>query len=318
MPNAWDADIEIGPREAAARIEGQFPELAPAHLEPIGAGWDNVAFLVNQRFVFRFPRRRKAVRFLEAEMRLLPWLADRLPLKTPILVYAGAATDQFPYPFAGHDYLAGIPAAQVSWTSDQRAHLAEPLGRFLAALHGLPLCDDLRRIAPDDEIDRAHMAPRAPIMIERLRALAPRLPDLDIAGICDRIADLAETPAAGRLCLVHGDLHTEHLLVNEQETGPPAIGAAPRVPTGVIDWGDCHIGDPALDLSIAFTFLPAAARPAFAKAYGGLDECETRRAQFRAIHYGVVLMEYGLDTAKAASRAAGAYALRCACGYNET
>ena len=36
---------------------------------------------------------------------------------------------------------------------------------------------------------------------------------------------------------VHGDLYSRHLLVDD----------AGR-PCGVIDWGDCHVGDPAVDL----------------------------------------------------------------------
>ena len=61
MSREWDADVELS-REAAARlIVRQFPALAPARLALLGAGWDNTAYLVNERFVFRFPRRRDPV-----------------------------------------------------------------------------------------------------------------------------------------------------------------------------------------------------------------------------------------------------------------
>ena len=46
----------------------------------MGAGWDNTAYLVNGEWVFRFPRRTIAVPLLEAEGRVLPKLAPRLPL----------------------------------------------------------------------------------------------------------------------------------------------------------------------------------------------------------------------------------------------
>jgi aminoglycoside phosphotransferase (APT) family kinase protein len=80
----------------------------------------------------------------------------------------------------------------------------------------------------------------------------------------------------------------------------------------VIDWGDAHLGDRALDLSIAFSFLPPAARPAFRAAYGPIDDATWDRARFRALFYGVVLVEYGLGIGDEAIRAAGAYALRAA------
>ena len=45
-----------------------------------------------------------------------------------------------------------------------------------------------------------------------------------------------------------GDLYVRHLLLNEL-----------CELTGVIDWGDVHLGDPAVDLMIAYSFLPLSA-----------------------------------------------------------
>jgi aminoglycoside phosphotransferase (APT) family kinase protein len=78
---------------------------------------------------------------------------------------------------------------------------------------------------------------------------------------------------------------------------------------GVIDWGDVHLGDPALDLSIAFSFLPPGARAAFREAYGPIDAATWDRARFRALHYAVLLSDYGADVGGEAIRAAGEYAL---------
>jgi aminoglycoside phosphotransferase (APT) family kinase protein len=80
----------------------------------------------------------------------------------------------------------------------------------------------------------------------------------------------------------------------------------------VIDWGDVHLGDPALDLSLAFSFLPPAARGAFREAYGAIDDATWDRARFRALHYGVLLTHYGTEIGDDAIRAAGEYALQAA------
>jgi aminoglycoside phosphotransferase (APT) family kinase protein len=78
----------------------------------------------------------------------------------------------------------------------------------------------------------------------------------------------------------------------------------------VIDWGDVHLGDPAIDLSIAFSFFPLAARTTFRQAYGPVDGATWDRARFRALHYGVLLTDYGTDIGDDAIRAVGEYALR--------
>lgn len=80
MTRPWSPKHTVPESLARALIEAQFDELAPIRIEPFGVGWDNTAFLVNETFVFRFPRRQIAVEFLEAEIRVLPHIAGRLPL----------------------------------------------------------------------------------------------------------------------------------------------------------------------------------------------------------------------------------------------
>ncbi len=52
-------------------------------------------------------------------------------------------------------------------------------------------------------------------------------------------------------------------------------------------------GDPALDLSIAYSFLPRSAQAEFRSAYGTIDEATWRLARFRALQYGTYLVPYG-------------------------
>lgn len=80
VPNAWDAEQIVSAPFAKTLIETQFPELAPAAISLLGYGFDNTVYQVNDRFVFRFPRRELAVGLLKTENQLLPSLASQLPL----------------------------------------------------------------------------------------------------------------------------------------------------------------------------------------------------------------------------------------------
>jgi aminoglycoside phosphotransferase (APT) family kinase protein len=66
--------------------------------------------------------------------------------------------------------------------------------------------------------------------------------------------------------------------------------------SGVIDWGDLHLGDAALDLAVADLVLPpgtdAASR--FSSAYGDVDASTRRRARYSAIYNAALFTEYGL------------------------
>ena len=84
--------------------------------------------------------------------------------------------------------------------------------------------------------------------------------------------------------MLHGDLHAAHVLVTED-------GDA----TGVIDWGDVCVGDPAIDVSIAFGALAGPARAAFLAAHGALDAATELRARAIALTLATTLLAYALD-----------------------
>jgi aminoglycoside phosphotransferase (APT) family kinase protein len=269
----------------------------------MGVGWDNAAFVVNKRYVFRFPRRRFAAGLIEREAHILPRLAPHVPLPIPVPEFVGHPADRYPYYFAGYAILPGTTADRVTWTEDERAACAVPLARFLAALHRVPIDDETRGWAPGDEIERTNLTKRLTVLQERLQIIAPQLSDVDPAAIENLLRRLARTsPLSTLTCWVHGDLYARHVLVNDTKR-----------PCGVIDWGDVHLGDPALDLSIAFSFLPPDARPRFQDAYGSVEDTMLwDRAWFRALSYGIILTHYGIEVGDDAIRAAGEYALRAA------
>jgi aminoglycoside phosphotransferase (APT) family kinase protein len=168
---------------------------------------------------------------------------------------------------------------------------ASPLGQFLRALHAFPADEAARLGAPGDLLGRADLAKRVRQTRERLAEARARGLGAEDRSL-DRIWEEAQAgddepppPAA----LVHGDLYARHLLVGDDG----ALG-------GVIDWGDVHLGHRALDLSIAFAFLPPSARPAFFAAYGATpDGALLRRARLQALFSGVTLLLYGTDAGDA-------------------
>jgi aminoglycoside phosphotransferase (APT) family kinase protein len=144
------------------------------------------------------------------------------------------------------------------------------------------------------------MKRRVPVALERLDALEPHEPDLDCQALRAAIHELCETPPwEGPPRWAHGDLYARHVLIDDH-----------RRVCGIIDWGDMHVGDPALDLSIAHSFLPPSAHEAFRAAYGPIDDATWSRARYRAIFIGATLAHYGRQIGDAAIGDAGRVALR--------
>lgn len=295
----WSADIEIDASLAARLIAAAFPELAARSVEPLGIGWDNAAFLIDGTYVFRFPRRRICAKLIEREAALLPQIAAHLPLAISAPSFVGAASLEFPYVFAGYARIAGDTACSVSPSDEARVELAVPLARFLRALHAIDARPLIASGLPDDEIGRLDGEKRTRMTRERLSTL----PAAAIVGR-DRLVAWLEAHPPGPLneCarrLVHGDLYARHLLLDSG-----------RRLTGVIDWGDVHLGDPAIDIAIAHLVLPEHAHAAFRDAYGAIDGRTWLAARFRALYHAIVEIDYGVREGDAGMHAMGTTALR--------
>ena len=287
MPQPWDAEFRIEIGAAISVIEDLFPELKRVKLEFFGEGWNNVVFCDDGKRLFRFPRRRVPLSLIETEIRFLPALAEALPYQIPVPKYIGEPSEIFPHRFYGYKKIHGAPAHLLDWQNVCNPKRAREIGSFLFALHSLPMTSDVERDAPKDEIGRTNLYRRAVRAANKLRKNCESLTEFDLTNIIDLALDLAETPQNTRpACWVHGDLYPAHILVD-------ANGNL----SGVIDWGDMHLGDRSLDLLIAFSLLKPEERIEFKDSYGEIDPDSWKRARFCALHYGASLTNYGIGTA---------------------
>lgn len=273
--------VEISPALARSLIEGQFPALAPARVELLGVGWDNTAFRVNDAYVFRFPRREIAVPLLAKEACLLPWIALRLPLSVPCPAFLGEPCASYSWPFLGTILVSGSAASSTALADAARAACATGLGEFVASLHSLQPSESMSSAIGHDTLARLDIARRSPNARDRLERLAALGLVADLSPLLTILdaAPLDDSPRTD--VLVHGDLYALHFMFDQAE----AL-------TGVIDWGDAHLGDPAVDLMVAHAFLPPASRGEFQRSYGPIDACTWQMARLRAVWHSATVLEY--------------------------
>ena len=224
------------PRHVHAALRDALPGARPERARWIGSGWGSVAFRVptaNGDWVARVPTAVPwATGDLEREVRMLPLLESR-PFEVAIPLDARLLHDR-------DGQLLGAIHRLVPGASSKRrvlrgrvreAHLAA-IGRFLATLHTTSHRDARRYGVERRDTWREVSLPR----IEETMALAG---PVTRAWLEDRVRTFeALDRSAAPIALVHGDLSGEHLLAGEG-------GEL----TGVIDFAEARLADPALDFA---------------------------------------------------------------------
>jgi aminoglycoside phosphotransferase (APT) family kinase protein len=274
----WAAEVTVDAALARRLIGDQFPELELRSLSLLGEGWDTTVWLVDDEWVFRFPRRSYPVAGLQYEIAYLPRLAPLLPLPIPKPTLVGRASAAFRWPFYGAPFLPGRELAEARLEDTERLRLARPLGDFLRMLHAMELDGEL----PIDPVRRADMAFRVPRTIDRLSELE-RLGLWTPPRIVGELMEAARAlPPPEPTAVVHGDLHLRHLLVDEEGR-----------PSAVIDWIDLSRNAPGVDLVLYWSTLPPEGRSEFLDAYGPVTEDELLRARVLSLFLCGTLAVYG-------------------------
>jgi aminoglycoside phosphotransferase (APT) family kinase protein len=231
---------------------------AVASVRRIEGGWAYATYEVDGEWIVQVPELAGEDDSLRKQIGLLPELAREL--SAPIPVPEAVSLDP---PAMAYRRIEGEPMA-----AGRSGFWPERLGRFLYDLHMVPPeIVGMRaespagvRAAMREEIDVLSAAV-LPLLEPDERPRAEAM----CAAFLGEDANWRFAP-----CLTHGDIGPEHVLLT------PGGDLA-----GVLDWGDCSVGDPAWDFAWMLHAMPAEAERALA-AYGGPPD-ERFRARARAL-----------------------------------
>jgi aminoglycoside phosphotransferase (APT) family kinase protein len=264
-----DTDVALVGRLLA----GQFPQWAGLPITPVPSwGTDHDVYRLGERLVARLPRIGWAAGQPEKEARWLPRLAPRLPLALPVPLAVGRAHDGYPFPWAVHEWLPGIDAAGTTVDGEQAAL---DLAAFVRALRAVDIPPDAPRPRTVRLEDRDADVRRC------VRELGGRVDPEAVLRWWDDCLTAPAHQGPGRW--IHGDLLPGNLLVVDGRL------------SAVIDWGGLAVGDPAADLTPAWTVLAGPDREQFLDQMHA-DEVARRRARGWALSQALIALPYYWDT----------------------
>lgn len=214
----------------------------PCSVIRAGLPGSNAVFLVDQRYAVKlYPDLFGGARSYPIERACYGLVAGAQGIPAPGLVAAGELFDRdgWPWPYIVTTVIPGLSLGESRADYGDRELLAAWLGPTLRRIHALPIAAapalPLGWAAYRDFLIylRAGVAARHAEWGALPAHLQAQLDDYMPA--VDALYDAGMPP-----CLVHGDLNRDHVLGEEREER--------WEPTGLIDFGDARVGDPAYDL----------------------------------------------------------------------
>ncbi|MEV7968538.1 aminoglycoside phosphotransferase family protein [Sphaerisporangium sp. NPDC088356] len=250
--------------EIRALLARHLPGREVRSITKLGEGLDNVAYEVDRELIVRGSKETDPAARAESirrEAELLAVVARLSPLPVPEPVFADVDAG-----FLAYVKLPGVPL--IGHPVAEPTRLAAPLGGFLSSLHQAPV-EEMEKLAPRESYPLLSWRQDA----ERdYRKVVRHVPAAARALVEDFLGRTPPAePRAGVFC--HNDLGAEHLLVDVRAS---AI-------TGVIDWTDAAITDPACDLALIYRDLgPEVFELTLADYDGRFDDAGRERAAFYA------------------------------------
>ncbi len=192
-------------------------------------GWDNVAVILDNKIVFRFPKDRQNPQF-KIELEINPELVKRVSLPVPHFTYIAKDTS-----FAGYPMIQGSSLTPRQFSKLSQTHkdvIAEQLARFLTELHTFPLA-----IAKKCGVHPSWSTTEARKWYgQQLVVLKKKMREKDYKVLID-ILNRYDQDYTFKPALAHQDLTYDNMVISKQKTV-----------AGVIDFGDIQIADPARDI----------------------------------------------------------------------
>lgn len=252
-------------------VAARFPQWAGLPIRRLTThGTDNAMYRLGADMVVRMPKIDWAVDGIAREQRWLPLLNPYLPVSIPEPLAAVEPMDDYPYPWSVTTWVPGHNPV-VGAISDPHG-LARDIAAFIRAMQQVDL--------PDGPPTGKTLRERDPQVRSDIDALRDEIDADAVTAIWEEALAL---PEADEAVWAHADVAPGNLLIVDGRL------------TGVIDFTGVGIGDPSIDMQVAWNLLPPEARPTLRDALG-VDDATWLRARARALAQALVQLPYYKET----------------------
>jgi aminoglycoside phosphotransferase (APT) family kinase protein len=217
--------------ELLDKIKKEFPSLEWKNVKFTDMNWDFDVAILDKKYIFRFPRSANCRRKFKIEIRLLKYLNKKISLPIPDYTYI---TKDFS--FAGYNMINGVGVSKERYKKldvKEKDLMAMKLAIFLNELHSTPLSVAKKYGIEEESYPQSHKK----FELEVHKYLLPKFNRQEKISVHKFLKNLGTIYPIKNKVLTHGDLARENFLIADGKI------------SGVIDFTDMSINDPAVDFN---------------------------------------------------------------------
>lgn len=218
------------------RIESVCPTIKVEAIAVNDSGQNNTVVTVNHEWVFRFPKYQEEFVNATKEYHVLKVLQKHISLPIPVPQYAHLETKNYKDAYIGYRLIPGRPLFKQSFLAlEDHDKLAQQLGTFLRELHSVPTADvqslDLKTLDSRKTWMKFYKEVRDHLY-PMMREDATRKLSMLFETFLNDPRNFTFEPK-----LIHGDFGPTNILYKDSDI------------SGILDFGECSIDDPAIDIA---------------------------------------------------------------------
>ncbi len=239
--------LNINPSLIRRLVDSQFPQWKKLPIHQVkSSNWGHKDFYLGDKMSIRVPSASKYSRQLQKEHRWLPKFARFLPLQIPELLALGEPTEEYPWHWMISRRLEGEAAASVPIAN--ACDFASSLAEFLLALQKI---DVTNGPSPGDDNFFAGDDTFGMNVYDLPTALSRVGNEVDVDAAAELWQEALNTAWDKAPLWVHGQINVDNLLVKDGQL------------YAVNNFNLIAVGDPACDLTIAWTLFSGNSREIF-------------------------------------------------------
>lgn len=225
-------------------IKKQLPQFSTSQFQIQNEGWSNQVFCVDNTYIFRFPRTDLSLRDLEVEKVILPQLRENLgeylydSIEIPHFEFSSKSADE--QAFVGYKMIPGVQMRREhvdGMSVEERNRNSQILGFFLSHLHTPSILNNVSILDIKPSQAERWLELKKTVHKKCKHVLTTdQLKWIDV--LLNNLSDQSYLYEKHKI-LLHADFSSDHILFDPTR----------NTLTGIIDFGDLELGDPALDFT---------------------------------------------------------------------